>query len=77
MMKLILGAAGIVGVAVSLAAVPAPALAQAGQFTLVVYGNDPCPREAICIRKKESDSSRMIRKCQYAAQPSFMIFVCI
>ena len=59
MMKLILGAAGIVGVAVSLAAVPAPALAQAGQFTLVVYGNDPCPREAICIRKKESDRYRL------------------
>jgi len=59
MKKLILNAAGVIGVLVSAAAVPTPVVAQAGNFTLVIYGNDPCPREAICIRKKESDRYRL------------------
>ena len=45
MKKLIVNAAGVIGVLVSAAAVPTPVLAQAGNFTLVIYGNDPCPRE--------------------------------
>jgi hypothetical protein len=59
MRKLIASAAAMIGVLVSTASVPTPALAQAGNFTLVVYGNDPCPREAICIRKSESDRYRI------------------
>ena len=59
MRKLIASAAAIAGVLVSAASVPTPALAQAGNFTLVVYGNDPCPREAICIRKGESERYRI------------------
>src|SRR3569833_3172983 len=43
----------------TLAALPAPAVAQAGQTTVVIYGNDPCPKEAICIRKGESDRYRL------------------
>jgi hypothetical protein len=42
-----------------IAALPAPAAAQAGQTTLVIFGNDPCPREYICIRKGESDRYRL------------------
>jgi hypothetical protein len=41
------------------ALVPAPALAQAGQTQLVIYGNDPCPRDYICIRKGESERYRI------------------
>jgi hypothetical protein len=41
------------------AALPTPAAAQAGQTTLVIYGNDPCPREYICIRKGESERYRL------------------
>jgi hypothetical protein len=59
MKKLIVSASVVAGVLVSTATVPTPVLAQAGNFTLVVYGNDPCPREAICIRKKESDRYRL------------------
>lgn len=42
-----------------LAALPAAATAQAGQTTIVVFGNDPCPREYICIRKGDSDRYRL------------------
>jgi hypothetical protein len=48
----------VAAIAASLS-VPAPALAQAGQTTLVIYGNDPCPREYICIRKSESERYRL------------------
>lgn len=39
--------------------VPTAALAQAGQGKLVIYGNDPCPRENICIRAPESQRYRL------------------
>jgi len=42
-----------------LTALPAPAFAQAGQSTIVIYGSDPCPREYICIRKGESERYRL------------------
>jgi hypothetical protein len=41
------------------AVLPAPALAQAGQVQLDVFGNDPCPATYICVRHKESDRYRM------------------
>jgi hypothetical protein len=59
MKKLISSAAGFAVLLVGMAAVPAPAIAQAGQYELVIYGNDPCPREAICIRKSESERYRL------------------
>src|SRR3954464_9237688 len=59
MKKLIMSAAGVAGVLVSTAAVPTAAVAQAGQTTVIIFGNDPCPREAICIRHKESDRYRL------------------
>ena len=59
MKKLILSAAGTSALLVSMAALPEPAVAQAGQITVTIYGNDPCPREAICIRKRESDRYRL------------------
>lgn len=39
--------------------IPAPAMAQAGQTEIVIYGSDPCPREYICIRKGESERYRI------------------
>ena len=59
MKKLISSAASVAVLLVGMAAVPAPAIAQAGQYELVIYGNDPCPREAICIRKSESERYRL------------------
>lgn len=53
--KLAAGAA----MGVSFAAVPNPASAQAGQSNMIIYGNDPCPREYICIRKSESERYRL------------------
>ena len=53
--KLAAGAA----MGVSFAAVPHAASAQAGQSNIVIYGNDPCPREYICIRKSESERYRL------------------
>ena len=45
-------------------ALPAPAAAQAGQTTIVIFGNDPCPREYICIRKGESERYRLPKEQQ-------------
>jgi len=59
MKKLISSAASAAVLLVGMAAVPAPALAQAGQYELVIYGKDPCPANAICIRKSESDRYRL------------------
>ena len=42
----------------------APAAAQAGKYTITVYGNDPCPAEAICIRKGESERYRLPKEQQ-------------
>lgn len=43
----------------SVAALPTPALAQAGQIKVDIYGDDPCPSGHICIRHKESDRYRL------------------
>ena len=43
----------------ALAAYPTAAVAQAGQGTVVIYGNDPCPRESICVRAPESQRYRI------------------
>jgi len=51
--------AGTAAVCAGMAAVPTAAFAQAGQTTLTIYGNDPCPRENICIRAPESQRYRL------------------
>ena len=55
-MRLTITLAALAG---TLALAPAPAAAQAGQTTVVIFGNDPCPREAICIRAPESQRYRL------------------
>jgi hypothetical protein len=47
------------GLASGLAAVPTAAVAQVGQGTITIYGNDPCPRENICVRAPERDRYRL------------------
>jgi len=37
----------------------APAHAQAGNRTLTIFGNDPCPKDAICVRAPESHLYRL------------------
>ena len=59
MKKLVTTFAAGAAMAGSFGVLPAPALAQAGQTSIVVYGNDPCPREYICIRKGESERYRL------------------
>src|SRR5947209_16564281 len=56
----------LAGAAVSagIAAVPTAAVAQAGQATVTIFGNDPCPREAICIRAPESQRYRLPKNQQ-------------
>ena len=43
----------------ALAAYPTAAVAQAGQGTVIIYRNDPCPRESICVRAPESQRYRI------------------
>lgn len=42
-----------------IAALPAPAFAQAGQRQITVFGSDPCPADAICVRAPESQRYRL------------------
>lgn len=59
MKRLMIIVAGTATIAGAVAAVPTAALAQAGQTTITIYGNDPCPRENICIRAPESQRYRL------------------
>ena len=55
-------------VAAALAAIPAPAEAQAGNIAeIIVYGNDPCPRSTddqvvVCARRPEAERYRIPEK---------------
>jgi hypothetical protein len=69
MNKLMLGAAGLASVLAGMAAVPTPAVAQVGQGTILIYGNDPCPRENICIRAPESQRYRLPKNEQLQGTP--------
>jgi hypothetical protein len=65
MLKLPLSVAAAAGLAVALAALPAPALAQEARVNeIIVYGTDPCPRSTddevvVCARKPESERYRI------------------
>jgi hypothetical protein len=54
-----LGAASAATVLVGMTAFPTVATAQAGNRSITIYGNDPCPRDAICIRAPESQRYRL------------------
>jgi hypothetical protein len=59
MKRLMLGAASAATVLVGMTAIPTVALAQAGTRSITIYGNDPCPRDAICVRAPESQRYRL------------------
>jgi hypothetical protein len=59
MKKLVSTFAAGAALAGSFAVLPAPVFAQAGQRTLTVFGNDPCPADAICVRAPESQRYRL------------------
>ena len=59
MRRLTIIIATVAATAGAFASVPTAGLAQAGQGKLVIYGNDPCPRENICIRAPESQRYRL------------------
>jgi hypothetical protein len=65
MTKLILPLGATAVLAGALAALPAPAAAQADRVSeIIVYGNDPCPRSTddevvVCARKPESERYRI------------------
>ena len=69
MTKLIIPLAATAALASGLAALPAPAAAQASDkiSEIIVYGSDPCPRSTdddivVCARKPESERYRIPEK---------------
>ena len=69
MRKLIISLAAIAAAAGGFALVPAPAAAQQGQAEVVVYGNDPCPRQTesqivICRHAPENQRYRLPKNQQ-------------
>ena len=69
MTKLIIPLAATAALAAGLAALPAPAAAQASDkiSEIIVYGSDPCPRSTdddivVCARKPESERYRIPEK---------------
>ena len=65
-MKTLFSAAALAGIAAGLAALPAPASAQAQPRVneIIVYGTDPCPRSTddeivVCARKPETERYRI------------------
>ena len=67
MSKLIISLAATAAAAAGIAALPAPALAQAGGGSvaeIVVYGSDPCPRSTddqvvVCARRPDAERYRI------------------
>jgi hypothetical protein len=50
---------------------PAGAQRNSNEAVLVVFGNDPCPRDTICVRKPESEKYRIpeeLRRIEPSAQ---------
>lgn len=46
------------------------AFAQAGGGSLIVYGNDPCPANTICVRAPESERYRIPKSLRSGALPA-------
>jgi hypothetical protein len=69
MTKLMITLAATLATAGGFAALPAPAEAQSSQMEVVVYGNDPCPRETesqvvVCHRVPENQRYRLPKNQQ-------------
>jgi hypothetical protein len=69
--------AAAMAIAGGYASLPAPALAQATQSEIVVYGNDPCPRESddkivVCKRRPEAERYRIAPNLRPSGTPQQM-----
>jgi hypothetical protein len=69
MTRLMIALSGTAALGAALAALPAPAVAQANNAVseIIVYGNDPCPRSTddqvvVCARKPEAERYRIPEK---------------
>jgi hypothetical protein len=68
MTKLLIALSGAAALTAGIAALPAPAAAQAGNVSeIIVYGTDPCPRSTddqvvVCARKPEGERYRIPEK---------------
>lgn len=51
--------AGLLAATASITLPAAPAAAQANDRFTVVFGNDPCPRDTICVRAPENERYRI------------------
>jgi len=51
--------AGLLVAAAGIALSPQPAAAQASDRFVVVFGDDPCPRDTICVRAPENERYRI------------------
>ena len=50
---------------------PATAQRNSNEAMLIVFGNEPCPRDTICVRKPESEKYRIpeeLRRVEPSAQ---------
>lgn len=68
-MKFIITLAATAAVAGGFAVLPAPAIAQQNQSEVVVYGNDPCPRQTesnivVCVHRPETERYRLSKNQQ-------------
>ncbi len=69
MTKLMLSLAATAVAASGSALLPTPAAAQQGQAEVVVYGNDPCPRQTesqivVCVHRPENERYRLPKNQQ-------------
>ena len=48
-----------IGAPLLLPAAPAQAQRNSNEQVLVVFGNDPCPRDTICVRRSEGERYRI------------------
>src|ERR1041384_3681143 len=69
MTKLMFSLAATAVAASGIALLPTPAAAQQNQAQVVVYGNDPCPRETesqivVCIHRPENERYRLPKNQQ-------------
>jgi hypothetical protein len=68
MTRLMIALSGSAAIAAGVAALPAPAEAQANSVSeIIVYGNDPCPRSTddqvvVCARRPETERFRLPEK---------------
>ena len=69
MKRLVISLAGAAALAGGFVVLPTPAIAQAGQLKIDIYGNDPCPNGYICIRHKPEERYRLPKADQLRGTP--------